>query len=86
MIKGPYMWTRNPLYVAVLSAILGEAMIFQTPALGLYALFLFGTFHLFIMLYEEPTLLQLFGGQYEEYQRQVSRWLRLWPRSRATTQ
>jgi len=79
MIKGPYRWTRNPMYIAVLSTILGEALIFRSAALAIYAGLLFGLFHLFITAYEEPTLHRLFGDAYTAYQHAVPRWLRLWP-------
>jgi protein-S-isoprenylcysteine O-methyltransferase Ste14 len=79
VIKGPYRWTRNPMYVAVLSTILGEAIFFQSALLAIYALLLFGTFHLFIIAYEEPTLQRLFGPAYAEYRHSVPRWLLPWP-------
>lgn len=79
VIKGPYRWTRNPMYVAVLSTILGEALLFRSAALAIYAVLLFGTFHLFIISYEEPTLQRLFGAAYTEYQHAVPRWLLRWP-------
>jgi protein-S-isoprenylcysteine O-methyltransferase Ste14 len=37
MMKGPYRWTRNPMYVAVLTTILGEALLFLSLALVIYA-------------------------------------------------
>jgi len=36
--------------------------------------------HLFVLLYEEPTLRRKFGSDYEAYCQNVSRW---WPRGRA---
>jgi 2-polyprenyl-6-methoxyphenol hydroxylase-like FAD-dependent oxidoreductase/protein-S-isoprenylcysteine O-methyltransferase Ste14 len=79
VIKGPYRWTRNPMYVAVLSTILGEALLFRSAALAIYAVLLFGVFHLFIISYEEPTLQRLFGTAYMEYRHAVPRWLLRWP-------
>jgi protein-S-isoprenylcysteine O-methyltransferase Ste14 len=79
VIKGPYHWTRNPMYIAVLSAILGEAVFFWSALLAIYVTLLFGTFHLFIISYEEPTLQRLFGPAYVEYRHTVPRWLPLWP-------
>lgn len=38
--------------------------------------------HLFVMLYEEPTLRNKFGADYEAYCRNVRRW---WPRLRPWT-
>jgi protein-S-isoprenylcysteine O-methyltransferase Ste14 len=79
VIKGPYRWTRNPMYVAVLSVILGEALFFQSSSLLVYAALLLATFHLFIISYEEPTLERLFGLAYTQYRMAVPRWLPLWP-------
>lgn len=77
---GMYRLTRNPMYVGVVSMVLGEAMTFASASLLLYALFLKLLFHAFVVLYEEPTLRRLFGSSYEEYCRQVPRWL--WPRTK----
>src|SRR5262249_28757107 len=78
VIKGTYRWTRNPMYVAVLSTILGEAVFFRSAPLATYALLLFGTFHLFVLAYEEPTLQRQFGSAYAQYQHTVPRWLLPW--------
>jgi protein-S-isoprenylcysteine O-methyltransferase Ste14 len=77
--KGPYRWTRNPMYVAVLSTILGEAIFFRSTTLAVYAILLFVVFHLFITSYEEPTLQRLFGDAYARYLESTPRWLVRWP-------
>ena len=73
--RGPYQIVRNPMYVAVITAVLGEALAFGSGALVAYAGFLAITFHLFVVLYEEPTLASRFGASYEAYRRRVPRWL-----------
>jgi len=73
--RGPYRVVRNPMYVAVISAVLGEALAFGSDALVAYAGFLAIAFHLFVVLYEEPTLTARFGASYEDYRRRVPRWL-----------
>ena len=75
ILQGTYRFTRNPMYVGVLTVILGWAVLFQAAALGLYALIVGTCFHLFIVLYEERHLQQEFGDEYEAYRRRVSRWL-----------
>jgi len=75
VVRGLYHYTRNPMYVGVLTVILGWAVLFQAAALGLYVLIVGICFHLFIVLYEEPHLQQEFGDEYEAYRRRVSRWL-----------
>ena len=75
VVRGLYRYTRNPMYVGVLAAIFGWALSFSSPAIAVYGLLVAGCFHLFVVLYEEPHLRQLFGSGYEQYCLQVSRWL-----------
>jgi protein-S-isoprenylcysteine O-methyltransferase Ste14 len=80
--RGPYRWVRNPMYLAVLTIIAGEALFFRSWHIGIYLLCLACIFQLFVMLYEEPTLSFHFGALYEDYRRDVPRWLPRPPRPR----
>jgi protein-S-isoprenylcysteine O-methyltransferase Ste14 len=73
--RGLYRHTRNPMYVGVLAVLAGEAWLFASPALALYAAAVATGFHLFVRGYEEPTLRRLFGDAYERYCAVVPRWL-----------
>jgi protein-S-isoprenylcysteine O-methyltransferase Ste14 len=73
--RGLYRWVRNPMYVGVLSAVLGQALLFGAPVVAEYAAAAFVCFHLFVVLYEEPTLAAKFGDSYTRYRRTVPRWL-----------
>ncbi len=75
VVRGLYRYPRNPMYVGVLTVILGQATLFRTANLVLYALVVGACFHLFIILYEERHLAGEFGSQYEAYRSQVARWL-----------
>ncbi len=75
VVRGLYRYTRNPMYVGVLTVILGWATLFRAANLILYALVVGTGFHLFIVLYEERRLAMEFGDQYEGYRSQVVRWL-----------
>jgi len=75
VITGLYRFTRNPMYVAVLIAILGQAIWFQSRQICWYALMVAVAIQLMVVLYEEPTLQHDFGDQYMEYRRRVRRWL-----------
>lgn len=75
VVRGLYRYSRNPMYVGVLSVILGWTVLYGSGWLALYAAVVATVFHLFILLYEEPHLRKLFGGQYEGYCSQVGRWL-----------
>jgi protein-S-isoprenylcysteine O-methyltransferase Ste14 len=74
VVSGLYRYVRNPMYVAVVAIVAGQAAWFGSSALLLYVVVLWGLFHLRVILYEEPTLLREFGPSYEEYRRGVGRW------------
>jgi protein-S-isoprenylcysteine O-methyltransferase Ste14 len=78
---GPYRWVRNPIYLAGMVIVLGEAWLFGSAALLLYAVGAAAGFHLLVVAYEEPGLRDRFGEQYEAYRRAVSRWVPRSPRS-----
>ncbi len=75
VVRGLYRYVRNPMYVGVLSVLLGEALFFATRTLLWYAAIVFVGFNLFVLLYEEPTLRGKFGAAYERYCAAVPRWL-----------
>jgi protein-S-isoprenylcysteine O-methyltransferase Ste14 len=77
---GPYCWVRNPIYIAALCIVLGEAWLFLSLPLLSYAGAMAICFHLFVVGYEEPTLRHRFGRVYSEYQRTVARWIPRLPR------
>jgi protein-S-isoprenylcysteine O-methyltransferase Ste14 len=72
---GPFRWVRNPMYIAVLLVVGGQGLLFDSVAVVVYAVILGVAFHLFVVGYEEPTLHELFEGDYDEYRRTVPRWL-----------
>jgi len=78
--RGLYRWVRNPMYVGVLSAVLGQALLFGAPIVVESAAGVFVCFQLVVVLYEEPTLAATFGEAYERYRRTVPRWLPRRPR------
>ena len=75
VVGGPFRWVRNPGYVAVVSLVAGQALLFGSRAVLGYAALLAAAFHVFVVLYEEPTLRRQFGEEYEAYCREVPRWL-----------
>src|SRR5215211_551380 len=72
---GPYLWVRNPMYIAVLAVILGEAWLLMSLALVVYAIVVAAVVHTFVVVYEEPTLTEQFGESYTDYRSKVSRWI-----------
>ena len=77
VVRGLYRYSRNPIYLGVLSMVFGWALLFESEQLALYGVALAVGFHLFVVLYEEPHLKRVFGQSYEQYCAQVGRWLSL---------
>jgi len=75
VIRGLYRYTRNPMYVGVLTAIAGWALLFRSTTLLAYGAIVAACFAAFVVLYEEPHLARVFGEEYEQYKRRVGRWL-----------
>lgn len=73
--RGLYRFTRNPMYVGVVGAVAGEALLFRSRTLAIYAAILLVGFHLRVLYYEERVLRKTFGAAFEDYCRRVPRWL-----------
>jgi protein-S-isoprenylcysteine O-methyltransferase Ste14 len=84
VVRGLYRYVRNPMYVGVISILLGETLLFGLLMLLLYAAAFFAVAHLFVVLYEEPALRRQFSESYEAYCRSVHRWLPCVPHESAT--
>jgi protein-S-isoprenylcysteine O-methyltransferase Ste14 len=83
VVSGLYRNTRNPMYVAVASLLLGQTLLFGSVALLQYTAIVWLMAHTFVLAYEEPTLHRQFGAAYDEYRAHVPRWiprLRPWTR------
>lgn len=70
-----HRYVRNPMYLGVALAILGQAVIFRSLHLVEYAGLMLLIAHVFVLLYEEPTLARQFGESYEDDRRTVPRWI-----------
>lgn len=75
VVTGLYRHVRNPMYTGLVAAILGQALLFGNAALLLYALLVWLAVHLFVVLYEEPTLARTFGDEYAAFRASVPRWI-----------
>lgn len=80
VVTGLYCYVRNPMYVGVVTAVLGEVILFHSRSMAEYFAIVWLGFDLFIRLYEEPTLRRRYGEEYVSYCQQVHRW---WPRFKA---
>jgi protein-S-isoprenylcysteine O-methyltransferase Ste14 len=73
--SGMYRVVRNPMYISVLTILLGEALLFRSVWLLAWMTIAAAMFHLFVVTYEEPTLRRRFGSDYRSYCGAVPRWL-----------
>jgi protein-S-isoprenylcysteine O-methyltransferase Ste14 len=75
--NGPYRFSRNPMYVGVVTAIFGQALLYRSRPVFVYGVCTALTFHLVVVLLEEPHLRRARGEGYEAYLHRVPRWLGL---------
>jgi protein-S-isoprenylcysteine O-methyltransferase Ste14 len=75
VVTGSYRYVRNPMYLAVTSLILGQALLLGNLHLLAYAIIPWLAAHLFVVIYEEPTLRKTYGAEYETYRGHVPRWI-----------
>jgi protein-S-isoprenylcysteine O-methyltransferase Ste14 len=84
VVSGFYPHVRNPMYVAVVSLIFGQGLLFGSFRVLEYGAAVGVGFYLFVLVYEEPTLRRSYGTEYEEFCAHVPRWipqLRPWRRN-----
>jgi protein-S-isoprenylcysteine O-methyltransferase Ste14 len=82
VVGGLYRYVRNPMYIAVIAIIVGQALVFGHPLLLAYATAVWAAMAAFVHWYEEPILAKRFGARYDAYREAVPAW---WPRRRGCT-
>ena len=85
VVTSLYQYVRNPMYIAVVSLILGQGLFFGSVLVLEYGVAVWVAFYLFVLIYEEPTLRKSYGPEYEVFCANVPRWiphLRAWRRKR----
>jgi protein-S-isoprenylcysteine O-methyltransferase Ste14 len=75
VVGGLYRYVRNPMYLAVLATILGQALLLGQPVLFGYAFVVWLAFASFVRFYEEPHLTERFGQSYRAYRAAVPAWV-----------
>jgi protein-S-isoprenylcysteine O-methyltransferase Ste14 len=75
VVTGLYRYVRNPMYVAVVSTVLGQGLLFGNMRLLKYGGLVWLLFHSFVLVYEEPTLMASFGSEYKQFCDAVPRWI-----------
>jgi protein-S-isoprenylcysteine O-methyltransferase Ste14 len=74
IVTGLYRFVRNPLYIASVLVLAGEAILFQSLGIFIYCLAAFGVFNFHVIM-EETPLSEKFGAVYEQYRNSVPRWV-----------
>ena len=75
VVTGLYRYVRNPIYIAVVAVIVGQALLFGDRRLLWYGALFWLFFHVWVVMIEEPTLKQTFGTEYESFRNNVPRWI-----------
>ena len=75
VVTGWYRYVRNPMYVAVVSIIIGQALLFGNLRVLEYGALVCLCFHLFVLAYEEPRMRSTFGEEYQQFCANVPRWI-----------
>lgn len=75
VIRGPYRFVRNPMYLGAALAVASAALYFRSWALAAFVAGFLLVCHTFVLVYEEPHLRRVFGPEYDDYCRHVHRWL-----------
>jgi protein-S-isoprenylcysteine O-methyltransferase Ste14 len=75
VVSGLYRYVRNPMYVAVVSLILGQGLLLGNARLLEYGALVWLVFHIWVLAYEEPTLRGSFGAEYTHFCAEVPRWI-----------
>ena len=75
VVTGWFRYVRNPMYVAVVSLILGQGLFFGSVRMLEYGIAVWVGFYLFVLIHEEPTLRKSYGREYEEFCANVPRWI-----------
>lgn len=75
VVSGLYRYVRNPMYLAVVSLILGQGLLLGDVRVLEYGAMVWVAFHLFVLVYEEPILGATFGEEYKIFCANVPRWI-----------
>jgi protein-S-isoprenylcysteine O-methyltransferase Ste14 len=70
-----YRFSRNPMYIAVVTILVGRCVLWGSRMLVIYTVSFLCGFHLRVLLFEEPWAARQFGAQWQEYRAHVPRWV-----------
>ena len=73
--SGPYRWSRNPMYIGVITILVGWCVLWDSRTLVIYTLGVVCAFHVRVLVAEEPWAARNFGAEWEGYRARVRRWI-----------
>ena len=75
VIKGLYAYVRNPMIIGVMVVLTGESIAIESWNILVWLLIFIAVNNVYFLVYEEPNLIKRFGQEYQEYKRNVPRWI-----------
>ena len=75
VISGPYRWSRNPMYIGVVTILVGWWLLWDSRTLLTYTLVVACVFYVRVRVMEEPWAARHFGAEWEAYRAKVPRWI-----------
>ena len=75
VVQPPFTWTRNPMYLGLVTVLLGLAIFFESIAMLLAPAVFFAVIDRMLIPREEETMERLFGQDYVAYKDRVRRWI-----------
>jgi protein-S-isoprenylcysteine O-methyltransferase Ste14 len=75
VISGPYRWSRNPMYIGVVTLLVGWWLLWDSRMLLTYLLVVACVFYVRVLVMEEPWAARHFGAEWEAYRANVPRWI-----------
>lgn len=75
LTSGPFAWSRNPMYVSVLTLWVGWSLFYGSAAVGAVCPVMWALLTFIVVPREERSLEACFGETYLRYKQQVPRWL-----------
>jgi len=75
VIRGPFRWTRNPMYLALVIFMLGLAFAIGSLPMFAVPVLVFATTDWVHIPFEEAKMRRQFGSAFDDYTARVRRWL-----------
>lgn len=73
--KGPYKFSRNPIYLGDFLILIGIAFLLRNPISFIFCSLFVVIINFDLIKYEEKQLEKKFGKRYLEYKKKVRRWI-----------